>query len=105
MKFKLNRGLIKGGITLLIAFGFYNLFNFLYQFSMARMLTVSDYGILAAIFSLIYILSAFTESIQIIITKYSSGEGEKHLKKVAKKSRISLFIYLFHLPWAIIFYF
>ena len=102
MKFKLNRGLIKGGITLLIAFGFYNLFNFLYQFSMARMLTVSDYGILAAIFSLIYILSAFTESIQIIITKYSSGEGDGRLKNILKRSLrkagyLSLFIFFIYL--------
>src|SRR3989344_9269976 len=87
MSLKLNKGLIKGSLVLLIAFNIYNLFNFIFQFSMVRMLSVSDYGILAALFSIIYFLGVFTESIQTIITKYTAKEENKgKLKNILKKS-------------------
>jgi len=87
MSLKLNKGLIKGSLVLLIAFNIYNLFNFIFQFSMVRMLSVSDYGILATLFSIIYFLGVFTESIQTIITKYTAKEENKgKLKNILKKS-------------------
>lgn len=54
---------------------------------MARTLSVSDYGVLAVLFSIIYILTIFSESIQTIITKYSATEkDEGKLKNILKRS-------------------
>ena len=77
---KLHKELIKGSFILLIAFGVYNLFNFIFHLSMARMLTIEDFGILATLFSIIYALGIFTESIQTVIMKYTTDE--KNLGKV-----------------------
>jgi len=88
---KINKNLVKGSIVLILASGIYNLFNFIFQLSMARMLDILDYGMLATIFSFIYILSVFSESIQIVIARYCSsdleaGEIKNILKKSIKKS-------------------
>lgn len=100
---KIHRDLLKGSFVLLILFGIYNFFNFVFQFSMARMLSVSDYGILAAIFSITYILTVFTESIQTIITKYSSSEKDEKkikgilLKSLGKAGKLSAIIFILFL--------
>jgi stage V sporulation protein B len=87
MVFKLNKTLIKGSIVLLISFGIFNFFNFLFHFSMVRMLTVEDYGILASLFSIIYVLGVFSESIQLVITKYTSSEKNKgKIKNILRRS-------------------
>ncbi len=84
---EINKGLVNGSIVLLVAFGVYNFFNFVFQLTMARMLSVTDYGILATIFSFIYILSVFTESIQLIISKYTTKENDEgKLKNIFKRS-------------------
>tara|TARA_Y100000034_G_scaffold88375_1_gene106083 strand:+ start:6030 stop:7154 length:1125 start_codon:yes stop_codon:yes gene_type:complete len=59
---------------------------------MARFLSIVDYGILATLFSIIYILSIFTESIQTVLTKYSASVSDKSkLKNLFKRSsRIAL---------------
>lgn len=103
MKNVFNHGLIKGGIILTAAFGLFNFFHFLFQFFMARMLTVADYGALATLLAIVNISSVISESVQTIITKYSTNENQKGrlknlLKKSAKKaayaSCISFGIYL-----------
>lgn len=63
-----------GSFILLITFNIFNVLNFLFQFSMARMLTAAEYGVLATLFSVIYIMSIFSESIQTIVTKYTAHE-------------------------------
>jgi len=73
---KINRVLLKGSIVLLITFGLFNLFNFLFQWSMVRLLSPSDFGSLATLFAIISILGVFTDSIQTVITKYVSNEKE-----------------------------
>jgi len=96
---KVNGDLMKGSFILLFSFGVYNFLNFIFQFSMARMLNLSDYGILAALFSIIYMLTVFTESIQIIIMKYSSNESSagklKYLihKSLNKSFIVALFLF------------
>lgn len=70
----LRKKIIGSSLILLITFNLYNILNFLFQFSMARILTVAEYGVLATLFSLIYILGVPTDAIQTIITKYSSIE-------------------------------
>jgi len=84
---KLNKAVLGGGIILLITYNIYNALNFLFQFSMARLLPVIEYGVLATLFSIIYILTIFSESIQTVLTKYSSLENDKgKLKNIFKKS-------------------
>lgn len=84
---KLNKGLLKGSFILLIAFNIYNVINFFFQFSMARLLSVIDYGILATLYSIIYISGVFMESIQTIMMKYSSAEKNPgKIKNLLKRS-------------------
>lgn len=86
---KLNRMLIKGSFILLVAFGISSAINFIFQLTMARMLTIVEYGILATLSSIIYIFLIFTESIQTIMTKYSANEREiGRLKGLLKKSSL-----------------
>src|SRR3989344_6729189 len=102
-RIRINSTLVKGSVVLLIAFGVFNFFHFLFQFFMARMLSIPDYGILATILAVIYITAILTESIQTIIAKYSANEnnaGRLHnllRKSVAKAfyfGSISFIIYL-----------
>lgn len=84
---KINKKLLKGSVILLVSFGVYNFLNFMFHFSMARILSIADFGILAALFSIVYILSLFAESIQTIITKYVSSETDSgKIKNVLKRS-------------------
>ncbi len=101
---KTNKALIKGSLILLVTFNLFNLINFLFQFAMARMLTVADYGILATLFSIIYMTGIFSDPIQTVITKYSATEQEngklknlisRAIKKSIKLSSILFIIYLF----------
>ena len=63
---------------------------------MARLLTVAEFGVLSALYAIIYVFSGFSESIQVIITKYSASEKNKgKLKNILKRSlRKSFFISL-----------
>lgn len=69
--------LIKGSIILFFMFGFYNLFNYLFQMSMARMLGPADYGVLAVLMSFIYIFTIPSEAIQTIVSRYTSRFSTK----------------------------
>lgn len=91
---KINKSILKGSVVLLVAFNLYNIFNFVFHISMARMLNVVDYGILASLFTIIYMLAVFGESIQIVITKYSSKENKLgRLKNILKKSSRKAFMF------------
>ena len=57
---RVNRGVVKGSLILLIAFNVFNGLNFVFHFFMARMLSVSDYGILATLFTITYVLAVFS---------------------------------------------
>ncbi|MCA9485446.1 MAG: oligosaccharide flippase family protein, partial [Nanoarchaeota archaeon] len=67
------------------------------------MLSVVDYGILASLFAIIYILGIFSESIQLVLAKYTSNVKDKgkvknilnkSLKKTSVVSVVVLAIYL-----------
>ncbi len=98
---KINKSLVKGSIILLIAYNIYNALNFFFHFAMVRLLSIIEYGVLASLYSIIYVLAVFTESIQTVITKYTSNENNKGklkniLKRGLKKSffvAISMFIF------------
>lgn len=96
---KLNKELVSGSIILLIAFNLFAFFNFVYHFSMARLMSLEEYGSLAALFSLIYIFTIFSDSIQTLLAKYSSNEKNngklKNLFKRTFKKAILLFVILF----------
>lgn len=103
--------LIKGSLILFIMLLFYNIFNYAFQISMARMLGPADYSILAALMSLIYLFAIPNEAIQTVISKYTSkfvafnqkGKIKFLLIRSMKKGIIfSSILFLISLP---IFYF
>ncbi len=84
---KINKVLLGGSFILVATFGIFNILNYLYHFGMLRMLSVAEYGILATLFSIFYITSIFTESIQTILAKYSANQqNEGKLKDLFKRS-------------------
>ncbi len=90
---KVNSKLLKGSIILLITFNIFSFLNFMFQFSMARLLSVEEYGALAALVSLVYIMNLFTESIQLVVTKYTSSESNSgKIKNIAHKSLMPLLV-------------
>lgn len=83
----LDKKIVSGSIVLLALIGIFQVLNYLYHFSMARLLSVAEYGVLATLFSIIYVFSIFSESIQTILTKYSSDESDSgKLKNLFKRS-------------------
>ena len=107
MAYKINRTVVKGSFILIMAFGLYNFLHFLFQFFMARMLTISEYGVLATLFSVVYISAILTESIQNVVVKYSSPERDLgklknlFLKSLRKVLRLSLWLFVFYLIVAV----
>jgi len=65
--------LIVGSFILFIMMSLSNFINYLFHFSMARFLGPEDYGILATLMSIIYIYAIFGESIQTIMSRYTSN--------------------------------
>ncbi len=103
--------LVKGSLILFIFFNIFNLLNYIFHFSMARMLIPSDYGILATLMSLMYIMIFCSEAIQNIFIKYISkfnvekeyGKIKNFIKKGAKKgAKITLLLFLLYLPVALV---
>ncbi len=99
----LTKQFLGGSLILLVTFNLFNLINFFFQFSMARMLSVEHYGILATLFSMLYVIGVFSESVQTITTKYSAEENDKgKLKNLFKRTfkkatSISLAIFIAYL--------
>ena len=100
---KFDRAIIGGSIILLITFNIFNLLNFIFQASMARLLLPAEYRIVGVLLSVMYIAGIFSESIQNVIIKYTSQEKDggkiKNLLKRAKKralllATIAFFVYL-----------
>jgi len=83
----LTKQFLGGSLILLITFNLFNLINFFFQFSMARLLSVEHYGILATLFSMLYVIVVFAESIQVVTTKYSAEQENKgKLKNLFKRT-------------------
>ncbi|WP_297510638.1 oligosaccharide flippase family protein, partial [Thermococcus sp.] len=59
-------------MIMMIAMGFSNFFNYLYQLSMGRLLTPIEYGELFSLLSLFYIFSVFFTTVNTSITKFTS---------------------------------
>ncbi|MAG07425.1 hypothetical protein CMI46_01255 [Candidatus Pacearchaeota archaeon] len=105
---KLSHGILGGSFILLVTINIFFILNYFFHFAMARMLSIENYGILVTLYSLIYILAIFTESIQLVISKYTTEEKDKGkvknlLKKSSKKAfRISFYIFIIFLLIGII---
>lgn len=97
----LDREFLKGGFILVVSFGIYNILNFVFHFSMARLLDVAEYGILATLLSIVYLLGIFSESIQTIVSKQASN-SKKNVSAILRNamgrvSRPSLALFGFYL--------
>ncbi len=77
---KLNKSLISGSFLLLVTFNIFNILNFFYNFAMVRFLTIAEYGILSSLISMVLIFAIFSESIQTVISRYTTKE--KDLSKI-----------------------
>ncbi|MEK6873863.1 MAG: oligosaccharide flippase family protein [Nanoarchaeota archaeon] len=102
MKKKLFNTILGGSLLLLITINIFFVLNYFFHFAMARMLPIEQYGILVTLYSIIYILAVFTESIQLVITKYTTGKNEGEIKNLVKKSsaksfKISLLLFFVYL--------
>ncbi len=80
--------LIRGSFVMFIMLGIFNILNYVFQMSMARMLGPSDYGILAVLMSIIYIFGIPNEAIQTVITRYTS---KFEIKKKSGKTKYLLY--------------
>ncbi|MDD5193310.1 MAG: oligosaccharide flippase family protein [Candidatus Nanoarchaeia archaeon] len=101
-----NDELIKGSLILFIMINIYNFLNYIFHFSMARLLGPAEYGVLAVLFSFIYIFSIPSESIQNFIADYTSKHKLKEecwkiksilIKSIKKGFWFSFILYLIFL--------
>lgn len=67
-----NSELSRGAIILVVSMNIFWGLNFLFHFSMGRLLGPENYGILAVLMSLVYIYSVPVEAIENLITNYTS---------------------------------
>lgn len=72
LKSLIKSELFTRSLTLLILINIGNFLNYMYQFSMARMLSPINYGILATLTNIIYIFQVPTISIQTVVSKYTT---------------------------------
>lgn len=101
---------VKGSIILFLMMNAFMFLNYLFHFSMARMLGPADYGILAVLMSIGYIFGILADAIQNIISKYTSksnikkeyGKINNLLRKGLKKGAVlSLYIFIIYLAISI----
>jgi len=64
--------LFKGSLTFFVLFNIFNVLNFVFQVSMARMLGPEDFGVLATLMLFMYFLAIPADGIQLVATKYAS---------------------------------
>ncbi len=75
---------------------------------MARLLSVADYGLLVALYSILYIFGILSESIQIVVMKYTAVQrGDGELKSFLKKfwHRLTKFSFLMFILYAVLAFF
>ncbi len=98
-----SNSLIGGSLILLLTINIFFILNYFFHFAMARMLSIEQYGILVALYSIIYITAIFSESIQLVISRYTTkekdlGKVKNIIKRSSKKAfKISLYLFVFYL--------
>ena len=97
---------VKGSLILFIMLNIFNFLNWIFHFSMARMLGAADYGILAVLMSVGYVFGISAEAIRNVISRYTSKLNSKKeygkMKNLLKRSfrkgfKISFFIFIVYL--------
>ncbi|MBM3233809.1 hypothetical protein FJZ19_01815 [Candidatus Pacearchaeota archaeon] len=74
--------LVKGSLILIIMLGIFNIFNYLFQISMAKLLGPAEFSAFAVLMSFIYIFGIPSEAIQTVVARYTSKFNAK--KKTGK---------------------
>jgi len=95
--------LFMSSLVLLILMNIANVLNYLFHFSMARMLGPADYGILAVLTSIIYLFSVPTNSIQTVVSKYTTKFNVK--KEYGKLKGILNYLLKTLFIWSLIAFF
>lgn len=81
----IGKKLFLGSLILLIGFNLYNFLNFLFQFVVARALSAADYGLLATLFSMAYLVGVISDSFQTVIAKYVADKQTERTVSVLRK--------------------
>lgn len=71
--YKKNRELLKDNFWLFAGLFLFGVFGYVYHFFIGRFLGPEDYGVLGAILSISYLITVFTETVQLTVTKITSG--------------------------------
>ena len=104
---KFSDELVKGSFYFFIMFAIFNFLNFIFQFSMARILGPVDYGTLAALMTLLYLLAVPMDSVETLVAKYTSKFKIKKefgkikyllLKMFSSGLKISILMFVLLLP-------
>jgi len=75
-----NNELIRGSFIFLILFNLFNMMNFAFHFLSGRLLEPNDYGTLAAIMAIVYIFNVPADSIQTIVSRYTTKVNKNNSK-------------------------
>lgn len=103
--------LIRGSFILFLMMGIFNVLNYIFHFSMARLLGPAGYSVLAVLMSFLYVFGIPAEAIQTIISRYTSkyfvkknnGKIKSLLSKSLKKAfKLAIFIFLIYIPISIV---
>ena len=91
LKFRIAKGrFIRDALIMMIAMTLSNIFNYLYQLMMGRLLTPQEYGELFSLLSLFYLFSVVFTTINVSITKfttvYAAKEGYGKIKSLLIKA-------------------
>ena len=68
----LSSELGKGTFILFVTINIFNFLNFLFHFSLGRLLGPADYGVLVVLMSMVYVFSIPTETVQNVVTRYTA---------------------------------
>jgi O-antigen/teichoic acid export membrane protein len=67
-----SKELAKGSLTLFLSVNVFNFFNLIFNFAGARLLGPSDYSVLAALMSIVFIFSIPNETVHAVISRYTT---------------------------------
>jgi len=107
-----NDELVKGSFVIIMMIGIFNILNYIFQISMARMLGPVGFSILAVLMAFIYIFSIPSEAIQTVVSRYTSrynvkknyGKMKELLSKSMKKGVLfSSVLFVVFIPLSILF--
>ena len=99
--------IVKGSFVLFVMMNIFNFLNYVFHFSMARLLSTEDYGILAVLMSIVYIFGVPAEAVQTIVSRYTSKFNVKKeygkiknllVISIKKVTLFSLILFLFYIP-------